>query len=66
MANLTPNPSFSLELRLKIPNQAGMLAKVLQAIGTAGGNVGHIDLIERTRSSLIRTISLDASSTGAC
>lgn len=63
MANLTPNPSFSVTLQLKIPNQAGMLAKVLQAIGDAGGNIGHIDLMERTRTCLLREIAVDAAST---
>ena len=63
MANLTPNPSFSVTLQLKIPNQAGMLAKVIQAIGDAGGNIGHIDLLEHTRTCLVREISVDAAST---
>ncbi|MFE4107098.1 NAD-dependent malic enzyme [Almyronema epifaneia] len=63
MVQLTPNSSFSLTLRLRIPNQAGMLAKVTQAIAEAGGNLGQLDLIERSRQSVIRDISVDAAST---
>ena len=63
MVNLTPNPSFSLAIRLQLPNQPGMLAAVTQAIGAAGGNIGEIHTIEQTRSKLIREIAIDASST---
>ncbi len=63
MVNLTPNPSFSLTIRLQLPNQAGMLAHVTQAIATAGGSIGQIDLIEQTRKMLTRDITVNASST---
>ncbi|HEY9763850.1 MAG TPA: NAD-dependent malic enzyme [Trichocoleus sp.] len=62
MVNLTPNSSYSLTLRLKIPNQAGMLAKVTQAIADAGGNLGDMNLISRSRKSLIRDVNVDAAS----
>jgi len=39
-----------------------MLASVTQAIGAAGGNIGQIDLVERTRKILVRDITVDASS----
>jgi len=63
MVNLTPNSSFSLTLRLQIPNRVGMLASVTQAIASCGGTLGQIDLVERTRSQAIRDITVDASST---
>jgi malate dehydrogenase (oxaloacetate-decarboxylating) len=63
MVKLTPNPSFSLTIRIQIPNQAGMLAQVTQAIASAGGSIGQIDLIEQTRRELVRDISIDAYST---
>jgi malate dehydrogenase (oxaloacetate-decarboxylating) len=63
MVQLTPNPSFSLTIRVQIPNQAGMLAHVTQAIASAGGSIGQIDLIEQTRKELLRDISIDAYST---
>ena len=63
MMKLTPNSSFSLTMRLEIPNRAGMLAKAIQAIASAGGNLGPIDLLEQTRAIAIREIAVDASST---
>jgi len=63
MVNLTPNPSFSVTLRLELPNRAGQLAGVVQAIAKAGGNMGAIDLIEQTRHTTIREFTVDASST---
>ena len=63
MANLTPNSSFSLTLRLQIPNRVGMLASVTQAIATTGGNLGQIDLIEQSRKESTRDLTVDAAST---
>jgi malate dehydrogenase (oxaloacetate-decarboxylating) len=40
-----------------------MLAQVLQAIGAAGGNLGHIELLKRTHTALVRELTVDASST---
>ncbi|OIP70285.1 MAG: NAD-dependent malic enzyme [Oscillatoriales cyanobacterium CG2_30_40_61] len=62
MVSLTPNPSYSVTIRLELPNRAGMLASVFQAIATVGGNLGQIDLIEQTLHKTIREISVDASS----
>lgn len=63
MVNLTPNSSFSLTLRLQIPNRVGMLASVTSAIASSGGTFGQIDLVERTRAIAIRDITVDAAST---
>ena len=62
MTDLTPNSSFSLTLRLQIPNRVGKLASVTQAIATSGGNLGQIDLIEQTRQLSIRDLTVDAAS----
>ncbi len=63
MVELTPNSSFSLTIRLQIPNRAGMLASVTQAIAEVGGNLGEITLVERTRKIITRDLTVDASST---
>ncbi|MGK7922858.1 MAG: malic enzyme-like NAD(P)-binding protein [Trichodesmium sp.] len=63
MVQLTPNPSFSLTIRLETPNRAGMLASVTQAIALEGGNIGHIDLLEQSRRTTLREITVDAYST---
>lgn len=60
MVKLTPNPSFSLTIRVALPNQPGMLAKVTSAIASVGGNFGQIDLIEQTRATTVRDITVDA------
>lgn len=62
MVDLTPNPSFSLAVRLQIPNRPGRFASVIQAIATAGGNLGEIDLVEQTPKLSVRTLSVDAAS----
>ncbi|MFW6360070.1 MAG: NAD-dependent malic enzyme [Chroococcales cyanobacterium] len=62
MVDLTPNPSFSLTIRLSYPNRAGMLAAVAQAIASVGGNLGQIGLIEQTRQMCLREMTVDASS----
>ena len=63
MTNLTPNSSFSVTLRLQIPNRVGMLSSVTQAIALTGGNLGQIDLIEQSRQESTRDITVDAAST---
>ncbi|MGA7934854.1 MAG: malic enzyme-like NAD(P)-binding protein [Kovacikia sp.] len=63
MTNLTPNSSFSLTIRVQVPNRPGMLASVTQAISLLGGNMGQIDLIEQTRQLSLRDITVDAAST---
>ena len=62
MVSLTPNPSYSLTIRMHVPNQAGMLARVTRAIAEAGGNLGDIDVIERCRANVTRDVSVDAAS----
>ncbi|MCU0533354.1 MAG: ACT domain-containing protein [Hydrococcus sp. Prado102] len=62
MVNLTPNPSYSLTLRIELPNQAGSLASVTQAIAKVGGNLGQISLIERTLKISQRELTVDAAS----
>ncbi len=63
MANLTPNPSFSLTIRVQIPNRAGTLATVTAAIASVGGNLGNISLIERNLKITVRELTVDAYST---
>lgn len=63
MVELTPNPSYSLTLRFRLPNRSGMLAGVLQSIASVGGNLGHIDLVEQSRQTSVRDMTVDASST---
>jgi len=63
MAELTPNPSFSLTVKLEFLNRAGTLAKVTQAIADVGGSLGEVLLIERRLKITKRELHIDASST---
>jgi malate dehydrogenase (oxaloacetate-decarboxylating) len=62
MVSLTPNSSFSLTIRFQIPNRAGKLADITQAIAKAGGNIGQIDLIDQSRKIVVRDFAIDAAS----
>ncbi|MGF1481873.1 MAG: NAD-dependent malic enzyme [Cyanophyceae cyanobacterium] len=60
MTKLTPNPSFSVAIRLELPNQAGALAAVVSAIADAGGNLGPITLVEQNLKLTHRELTVDA------
>jgi malate dehydrogenase (oxaloacetate-decarboxylating) len=62
MAQLNPNPSYSLTIRVQLPNRTGMLSSAIRALADAGGNLGQIDLIQRTHKISVRDITVDASS----
>jgi malate dehydrogenase (oxaloacetate-decarboxylating) len=62
MNNLNPNPSYSITLRLKLPNRSGALASVINALGEGGGSLGQIDLIEQTRAISVREIAVNCAS----
>ncbi len=62
MTSPTPNPSYSLTIRVQIPNQPGRLAAVLAALAEAGGSFGQIDLVQITRKISLRDITVYASS----
>ncbi len=63
MVSLTPNPSFSLMIRVRIPNRQGMLALIIQSIAETGGSIGEIRLLEQTRQISVRELDVDASGT---
>ncbi|MGD1901491.1 MAG: NAD-dependent malic enzyme [Geitlerinemataceae cyanobacterium] len=63
MVELTPNPSYSLTVRCQIPNKAGMLANIVNAVASVGGSLGQIDSIEQNHNIAIREITVNASST---
>lgn len=63
MTDLTPNSSFSLTIRLELPNIAGTLANVTRAIADVGGSLGQVSLIDRDLKYTRRELTIDASST---
>jgi malate dehydrogenase (oxaloacetate-decarboxylating) len=52
----TTTPSYSITVRIEILNRPGMLAKVVSAIGKAGGNIGSIDIYGFKGEYIIREI----------
>jgi malate dehydrogenase (oxaloacetate-decarboxylating) len=55
---MAANVSFSIHAA--ITAQAGMLGKVLAAIGDAGGEVGGVDIVRSTRDHVVRAITVAA------
>ncbi len=56
--NPIPNPSYSFTLRLEIENKVGMLAKIMAAIGDAGGDIGAVDIVHSSREHVTRDITV--------
>ena len=54
------SPSYSVVLRVEIPNRPGMLGKVMSVIGRAGGNVGAVDIVGFNKGCIIRDIEAGA------
>lgn len=59
----TTSPSYSISLRIEIPNRPGMLGKVVSAVGKAGGNIGAVDIAGFRGDYIIRDIVANARDT---
>src|SRR5712664_3774387 len=57
-----PSASYSLTLRVKLSSRAGTLGELTTTIGRAGGDIGAIDIINATRDSIIRDVTVNAAS----
>lgn len=62
MVQLTPTSSFSLKVRIKGPNRAGMLSSVIEAIARCHGSLGDITLVEQTLQESVRDLCIDTAS----
>jgi malate dehydrogenase (oxaloacetate-decarboxylating) len=58
----TPSASYSLTLRVKLASRTGTLGEVTMAIGRAGGDIGAIDIVSVGQDSIMRDITVAASS----
>jgi malate dehydrogenase (oxaloacetate-decarboxylating) len=58
--NTVPNASYSFTLRVEIPNRVGRLSRVMNAISEAGGDLGAIDIVQATRETMLRDITVAA------
>ena len=61
MAARQPGIAYSLTIRAEYPNEVGMLGRITSAIGTAGGDIGAIDIAPASRGSMVRDITVNAS-----
>jgi malate dehydrogenase (oxaloacetate-decarboxylating) len=57
---LTPSASYSTIIRIELDRKPGMLGEVAKAIGSAGGMIGDITILKRTRHKTLRDITVDA------
>jgi malate dehydrogenase (oxaloacetate-decarboxylating) len=55
--DIAPSASYSLTLRLRIPQKAGAFASVAGAIGSVGGSLGAIDLVRVEDGVVIRDVT---------
>lgn len=59
---IKPTPSYSILVRLQIAREPGMIGRISQAIGEAGGIIDTIELIARREQMSIREMVIEASS----
>jgi malate dehydrogenase (oxaloacetate-decarboxylating) len=55
-----PSASYSMTLRVEFPHRPGALARVLTAVGDAGGLVGAVDIVRMGRERSVRDITVNA------
>ncbi len=54
------SPSYSITIRLEIENRIGMFARIATAIGSAGGDLGSVDIVRVEKGKIIRDITVNA------
>jgi len=58
-ASTSFSPSYTITLRINVPNQPGMLGKIATTIGNAGANIGAVDIVDANSSVLVRDVTVD-------
>ena len=58
----SPSASYSFTLRVKLSKQVGTLGALAIAIGSAGGDIGAVDLVAVVGDTVLRDITVDAAS----
>ncbi len=61
VCNPNPSPSYSITIRVEIENRIGMFAKIATAIGSAGGDLGSVDIVRVEKGKILRDITVNAS-----
>ncbi len=55
-----PAATYTFSFQAQYPNKPGMLAAIASAVGECGGNIGDIDVVKSTGTTIIREISVSA------
>jgi len=55
-----PAATYTFSFQAQYANKPGMLARIAQAVGECGGNIGDIDVIRSTGNTIVREISVSA------
>jgi malate dehydrogenase (oxaloacetate-decarboxylating) len=55
-----PSASYSMTLRVELPNRAGSLGAILTVVGDAGGMVGAVDIVRMQGERSVRDITVNA------
>jgi malate dehydrogenase (oxaloacetate-decarboxylating) len=55
------SPSYSITIRVEIENRIGMFARIANAVSSAGGDFGSVDIVRVEKGKIIRDITVDAS-----
>ena len=56
----SPNPAYSVRLRVEVDNTPGSLGRLATAIGEAGGNIAALDIVEATTAAVLEDVTVDA------
>ena len=57
---LGASASYSITVRVQYPNKPGMLGRIASTIGEVGGDIGGVDLVRTSRTTIVRDISIGA------
>ena len=61
MADRTPGVAYSITVRSEYPNIPGMLGKITSAIGEAGGSAEGVDVVQTSKSEMVRDFTINTS-----
>jgi malate dehydrogenase (oxaloacetate-decarboxylating) len=59
-ANEIPTATYTFSFQAQYPNKPGMLAQIASAVGECGGNIGDIDVIKSTGTTILREVTVQA------
>lgn len=56
-----PSPSYALTLRLRYPDESGLLGRLTSLIGETGGYIGAVDIVEVRKGMITRDFTINTS-----